>query len=108
MKKVATIGFLLVFFGLSTQGLAQDKPKMSHSMSGMKGQMSEEQKDARMRSMQEHMLTMHDYSNKILNETDPDKKQKLKDEQFELMKAHHMQMMTHHKKMKKMHQNMMQ
>ena len=66
--------------------------------------MSPEQMDAHMRAMQEHMLTMHDYSNKILAEKDPAKKEKLKAEQLELMKAHHMQMMAHRKQMKEMKQ----
>jgi hypothetical protein len=49
---------------------------------------------------QEQMLKMHDLSNKILAETDPKKKQALKDEQLGLMKIEHMQMMSmHHSKM---------
>jgi hypothetical protein len=52
---------------------------------------------------QEQMLKMHDLSNKILAETDPKKKQELKDEQLELIKAEHMQMMSmHHPKMMNM------
>lgn len=111
MKKVTAIGLLLIFSTLSFQALAKDEPKMQHSMSGkqgMQGQMTKEKMDTRMRSMQAHMLTMHDYANRILDEKDPDKKQQLKDEQLTLMKAHHMKMKAHRQKMKQMHQNMMQ
>jgi len=112
MKKIMTITavFACAFFipGVS----AQDKPEMQHSMKGMdsmqgKMQMSKEKMDDHMRAMQAHMLMMHDYSNKILSEKDPEKKQKLKDEQLELMKAHHKQMMMHRQKMEQMHQKMM-
>jgi hypothetical protein len=49
---------------------------------------------------QEQILKMHDLSTKILAETDPKKKQALKDEQLQLIKAEHMQMMRmHHPKM---------
>jgi hypothetical protein len=52
---------------------------------------------------QEQILKMHDLSSKILAETDPKKKQALKDEQLELIKADHMQMMSmHHPKMMNM------
>ena len=52
---------------------------------------------------QEHILKMHDLSNKILAETDPKKKQELKDQQLELMKSEHMEMMSmHHQKMMNM------
>jgi hypothetical protein len=68
-------------------------------MMGMMGGMSEE----RLRSMQEHMLMMHDYSNKILAEKDPAKKAQLKNQQLELMKAHQAQMMQHHQQMTQEH-----
>jgi hypothetical protein len=63
-------------------------------MMGMMGGMSEEQMDKHMRMKQEHMLQMHDLSNKILAATDPKEKQKLKDQQLKLMKNHHAQMMS--------------
>jgi hypothetical protein len=62
---------------------------------GMMGGMTEEQKNEHMRAMQEHMLKMHDLSNQILSEKDPAKKESLKNQQLELMKAHHAQMMEH-------------
>jgi hypothetical protein len=63
---------------------------------GMMGGMDEEH----LRGMQEHMLMMHDYSNKILAEKDPAKQAELKNQQLELMKAHHAQMMQHGQQMK--------
>jgi hypothetical protein len=60
---------------------------------GMMGGMSEEQMDQHMHMKQEHMLQMHDLSNKILAAADPKEKQKLKDQQLQLMKAHHDEMM---------------
>ncbi|WP_305909830.1 hypothetical protein Q9L42_003390 [Methylomarinum sp. Ch1-1] len=108
MKRlIAIMG--LVLFSLSLQ--AQDKPGSMSGMQGMQGkgqmQMSEEQRDAHMRAKQEQMLIMHDYYNRILAEEDPAKKQKLKDEQLELMKAHHRKMREHKQQMKKMHKKMM-
>lgn len=72
---------------------------MHHGMGGMggmmggMGNMSEQERDQHLRMKQEHMLKLHDLSNRILAETDPKKKEALKNEQLELMKAHHMQMM---------------
>ena len=71
---------------------------MHHGMGGMMA-MTEEQKDQHMRSMQEHMLKMHELSNQILAEKDPAKKEQLKNEQLQLMKAHHAQMMGGHQQM---------
>jgi hypothetical protein len=83
------------------------EPKKTHStMKGMMG-MSAEQKKQHLRSMQAHMLLMHDYSNKILAEKDPIKAQKLKDQQLELMQAHMKKMMAHKKKMMEKHHKMM-
>lgn len=56
-----------------------------------------------LRSMQEHMLMLHDYSNKILAEKDPAKQAQLKNQQLELMKAHQAQMMQHGQQMKQEH-----
>jgi hypothetical protein len=70
--------------------------KMHHGM-GMMGNMTDEQ----LQGMQEHMLMMHDLSNQILAEKDPAKKQALKKQQLDLMKAHHGEMMQHHEKMMK-------
>jgi hypothetical protein len=64
---------------------------------GMMSGMTEEQQNEHMRSSQEHMLLMHDLSNQILAEKDAVKKEALKKQQLDLMKAHHGQMMEHHR-----------
>jgi hypothetical protein len=83
------------------QGMDMNKSQgtntSKHQGMGMMGGMNEEH----LRSMQEHMLMMHDYSNKILAEKDPAKQAQLKNQQLELMKAHHAQMMQHGQQMKK-------
>lgn len=55
--------------------------------------------DEHLKMMQDHILAMHDLSNKILAETDPAKKEQLKQQQRELMKEHHHGMMGHPPKM---------
>lgn len=67
---------------------------------GMMENMSAEEKEQHMRAMQEHMLEMHDLSNKILAAKDPKEKEVLKDKQLELMKAHKQKMMVRHRMMK--------
>lgn len=74
---------------------------------GMMGGMSEEQLDQHLRNQQEHLLMMHDLSNQILNEKDPAKKEQLKKQQLELMKAHHAQKMEHRQDMKDKRRQMM-
>jgi hypothetical protein len=100
----STAAFLLIL-PLSTMSFAADTQKAAEPMTGMgmhqgmgmmgMGGMTEEQKDQHMRAMQEHMLMMHDLSNQILAEKDPAKKESLKKQQLQLMKAHHEQMMQH-------------
>lgn len=88
---------LLLSLPLSMMSFAAEPMKgmgMGHGM-GMMGGMTEEQQTEHMRSMQEHMLMMHDLSNQILAEKDAAKKESLKNQQLELMKAHHAQMMKH-------------
>jgi hypothetical protein len=70
---------------------------MRHGVGGMMGQMSEEQKEQHLKMMQEHLLAMHDLSNQILAEKDAAKKELLKKQQLDLMKAHHAHMMKPHK-----------
>ncbi|MDO8845465.1 MAG: hypothetical protein Q7U98_02250 [Methylicorpusculum sp.] len=73
---------------------------MGGGKEGGMGNMDESKMMEHMKMRQEHDLKMHDLSNKILAETDPAKKQALKDQQIELMKSHHMhmmQMMKNHK-----------
>jgi len=73
-----------------------DMDTAKHQGMGMMGGMDEKH----LRAMQEHMLMMHDYSNQILAEKDPAKQAQLKNQQLELMKAHHVQMMQHGQQMK--------
>jgi hypothetical protein len=95
---------LLLILPMTMTSFAAEPPKaneqikpigMHHGMGmgmGMMGGMTEEH----LRSMQEHMLKMHDLSNQILAEKDPAKKESLKNEQLELMKAHQAKMMEAH------------
>ncbi|MBL6986734.1 MAG: hypothetical protein ISR72_06795 [Methylobacter sp.] len=92
---------LLLLLPISMMSFAAEPPKTNMPMNkmGMMGGMSEEQKTEKMRTMQEHMLQMHDLSNQILTEKDAAKKETLKTQQLELMKAHHAQMMEHRQMM---------
>jgi hypothetical protein len=104
---------IYLFMAMTATSNAVDMPKpvpqqpMKHmgmgmhhgGMGGMMAGMTEEQKDKHMRSMQEHMLKMHDLSNQILAEKDVAKKEQLKTQQLQLMKAHHAEMMQHHQEM---------
>jgi hypothetical protein len=108
------IAVLILFTVLSATSSAEDTQKMPPmpmkgmgmgmhqgmgGMGGMMSGMSEEQKDKHMQSMQEHMLKMHDLSNQILAEKDPAKKDVLKKQQLQLMKAHHAEMRESHQQM---------
>jgi hypothetical protein len=66
------------------------------NMNAMGGMMMS---DERLKQKQEHLLKMHDLSNKILAATDPKEKDKLKAEQLELMRAHDKE---HHMMMQQM------
>ena len=107
-----SIAALLLFAVMTATSSAEDMQKspppmpmkgmgmgMHHGMGGMMAGMTEEQKDKHLRSMQEHMLKMHDLSNQILAEKDSTKKEQLKTQQLQLMKAHHTEMMEHHQQM---------
>lgn len=110
-KALAVSLLLIPVAGFASDDEACEKKSahsgMKGSMMGMMQMMSDEQKKEHMRSMQAHMLMMHDYANRILAEKDPKKAQQLKDEQLELMMAHMKKMMEHKKKMmEKHHENM--
>ncbi len=60
---------------------------------GMMGNMTKEQKEQHMRSMQAHMLAIHDLSNQILAEKNPTLKEKLMNQQLKLIELHHQKMM---------------
>ncbi len=101
-KSIAVLLLLLPISMMSTAAETQKPAEPMKEMGmhqgmgmGMMGGMTEEQKTEKMRSMQEHMLQMHDLSNQILTEKDAAKKEALKTQQLELMKAHHAQMMDH-------------
>ena len=70
-----------------------NKPPMEHG-----AMMLDEQ---HLQAMQAHLLTMHDLSTQILQEKDAAKKEVLKQQQRDVMKAHHEQMMANHAKMMK-------
>lgn len=94
---------LLLLLPMSMMSIAAEPKKSddplkepgAHQGMGMECCQTEEQKTEHMRSMQEHMLTMHDLSNQILSEKDPAKKEELKNKQLELMKTYHAQMKQH-------------
>jgi hypothetical protein len=106
MKKILlSTATLLLLAQLDTDAFATEPQKAPEPMAGMKmhhgmgmmGGMTDEQ----LQGMQEHMLMMHDLSNQILSEKDPAKKQALKKQQLDMMKAHHSEMMQEHQKMMK-------
>ncbi|MDD5277116.1 MAG: hypothetical protein PHR16_13665 [Methylovulum sp.] len=72
---------------------------MPHKGMGMMG-MTEAEQEKHLQAEQEHMLMMHDLSNKILAEQDSAKKEALKSQQRQLMKAHRAKMMAVHHPMK--------
>ncbi|EIC30278.1 MULTISPECIES: hypothetical protein [Methylomicrobium] len=107
---VATF-FLSLAFSLPSHAGSTDTPDEPMSMQkgmGMKGPKSKEELERHLRMNQEQMLKMHDLSNRILSETDPKKKEQLKNEQLELMKTHHEQMMTKRMEKKQRHQKTME
>lgn len=99
--KSIAIALLLLPVSMVSFAADQEKPAepqkaaepMKHDM--MMGNMTDE----KLQSMQEHMLIMHDLSNQILAEKDPAKKEQLKKQQRDLMKAHHASMMGGHHNM---------
>ena len=86
----------MISFAAEQQQPAEPMKEMGmHQGMGMMGGMTEEQKTEHMKAMQDHMLKMHELSNQILSEQDPAKKEALKNQQLELMKSYHTQMMQH-------------
>lgn len=108
-----TTAALLLLLPLSATSFAVEPQKVAEPMQpgmgmGKMSGMTLEQKDQHMRAMQEHMLKMHDLSNQILAETDPAKKEQLKNQQLELMKTHQEQRKTHRQQRKEQRQQMKQ
>ena len=98
MKILARLITILVLVCISQVSAAVEQTQSEPEM-----KMDESKMMAHLKMKQEQMLKIHDLSNKILAETDPMKKQALKDQQLELIKVEHMQMMSmHHSKMKVM------
>ncbi len=106
LKTIILFLFITITTSVSAEGIQNPAAPpmnhgmgMRHGMSGMMGNMTEEQKDQHLKTMQEHLLNMHDLSNQILSEKDPAKKEQLKKQQLALMKAHHETMRESHKPM---------
>ncbi|MCX7103743.1 MAG: hypothetical protein NTU70_00485 [Methylococcales bacterium] len=98
MKILARLITILVLVCISQVSAAVEQTQSEPEM-----KMDESKMMTHLKMKQEQMLKIHDLSNKILAETDPMKKQALKDQQLELIKVEHMQMMSmHHSKMKVM------
>ena len=98
MKILARLTNIFVLVCISQVSAAVEQTQSEPEM-----KMDESKMMAHLKMKQEQMLKIHDLSNKILAETDPMKKQALKDQQLELIKVEHMQMMSmHHSKMKVM------
>ena len=111
-KKITAAFILLLPLGISfaETPTATDAPGKGPAMTmgmgkhrGMGMMMSPEERDTHLRAAQEHMLQMHDLSTRILAESDPKKKDQLKNEQLQLMKAHHEQMMAQRMEKMQMH-----
>ena len=98
MKILARLITIFVLVCISQVSAAVEQTQSEPEM-----KMDESKMMTHLKMKQEQMLKIHDLSNKILAETDPMKKQALKDQQLELIKVEHMQMMSmHHSKMKVM------
>jgi hypothetical protein len=118
MKRLyKTTATLLLLLPLGATSFAEEPQKVAEPMQpdmdihqgmGMMGGMTVEQKDQHLRAMQEHMLKMHELSNQILAETDPAKKEQLKNQQLQLMKAQQEQRKTHRQQMQQQSQQMKQ
>lgn len=97
--KVLILSTLLPLTGISYAQQPTHQGPMSGDMMGMEhgvGKMDPAKLTEHLKKRQEQMLLIHDLSNKILAEKDPQKQQALKDQQLELMRAHHMEMMSMH------------
>ena len=76
---------------------ASPKTQAGERMGGMGHiMMSEEQMEQRARMMQDHMLQMHELMGKIEAATDPAEKEKLKQQQRDIIKQHMRVMLRMH------------
>lgn len=100
--------------GFAAEQAAQSPEKQEPMQKGMgkgmgsRGGMSPEQKDKRMRTMQEEMLKMHELTHQILAAKDPKERERLKEEHLTLMKAHRQKMKARHRMMRQPRQSMKQ
>ena len=110
LKNTCTVALLTAAFCLPATQAEEAAPKPiatppagGQQMGGMdmSGMMMSEDK---LKGKQEHLLKMHELSNKILAATDPKEKDRLKAEQLQLMKDHEKQ---HHQMMQQHMQDMM-
>lgn len=97
MKKIISLLAVLAVVPFSQVSFAEKEPAPKQKMKmdqGMGcGQMDRAEMTKHMKLEQEHQLKIHDLAHKILSETDPKKKQELKDQQLKLMEEHHMHKM---------------
>ena len=92
---------MLMLLTVGNGKLFAQKPSVADSMEQTNAnsipensiRLSDEQKDHYLRAMQEHSLEMHDLSNQILAEKDPEKRQALKERQLQLMKDYRARLM---------------
>lgn len=100
--QIFAISILLPFSAISGAQQSPNRPPpeggkgMGPGMGGMEN-MDQAGMTDHLKRMQDEMLKMHELSNNILAETNPAKKQALKNQQLELMKEHHMRMMSRHR-----------
>ena len=102
--KISPVTFLLVGWSLwGAPTLAAPGPEEKNTPPAVPLMMSDEG----LRERQDHLLEMHALSNQILAAKDPKLREKLKDQQLQLMKdfelKHHQRMQQHLKEMAKTH-----
>ena len=78
-------------------GTATANMKPHHGMGMWAHGMTDEDKEAHLKAMQDYSLKIHDLSNQILAEKDPTKQEALKTQQRELMKEHYEKIRQAHK-----------
>lgn len=95
--KTSILATLILFISPSWAQQPPHHPSAEGGKMGMEhdmGAMDPAKMTEHLKQKQEHMLLMHDLSNKILAEKDPQRQKALKEQQLELMKAHHLEMMS--------------
>ena len=98
-EKLATAGLIVMALTISTRVQAEESSSAASQPSMTPAPMDWMMSDDQLKKKQDHLLKMHDLSNKILIAKDPKEKQRLMDEQLTLMREHqhqHHQMMQQH------------